>query len=570
MMNEFLLDMMSQIDSELIERAEKPVRPSKKPILRIALIAAALALVIVLGVAGAGFAGMAASVEYEKYVQQNYPEYDGTVLHLAQIFLTEDQNVVSSLLDEQTKQTLGSLFEVLRGGSGTPTPTPDDQTEDTENGSEGEGQGDPDPEDTTQDEQTTQQDTQPPDEDPGIFVHSSYDSLSMVAGEQETDVFTADTLAQWRKTVDVDDPAVTHLKFRGWLAFKQNTPGTYGYSIDDQEPIFDKAFSKEPEDMVHVVSSYMGGKSCSRMEILIPLENLDPGEHKVKICVRSVNGYESNLMIFTVVIYEHVKETQRDEPPEQGWSEGLEFTVEERDGETVCTLVSIGTCKDTELYIPPTYQGYPVVEIANYAFFLNTKIESVIMPSTITAVGMYAFSGNVKLRYVELSENLVTLENGVFEECGVLEEITLPRGITYVAPGLFQGCSALHSVTFMGEVDWIGDNAFYACFALTELILPDTVQTLEGAVLQESGITHFTVPAALTNLPLYTFYRCQNLQTVTLHAGVTDIGYDALGDCISLKAIYYYGTPEEWEAIRMTNDNRALLTPYVVYVEQSE
>jgi hypothetical protein len=501
-------------------------------------------------------------------VQQNYPEYDGTVLHLAQIFLTEDANIVSDLLDEQTKQTLSGFFDVLRGGSGTPIP--DGETEDAETGSEPGEREDPDPEDTTQGGQTWEEETDPPTEDTGIFVHSSYDSLSMIAGEQETDVFTAETLSKWRNTVDVDDPAVTHLKFRGWLAFKQSTPGIYGYSIDDAEPIFDKAFSKEPEDMVHVVSSYMGGKSCSRMEIMIPLENLAPGEHKVKICVRSVNGYESNLMIFTVVIYEHVKETQRDEPPEQGWSEGLEFTVEERDGETVCTLVSIGTCKDTELYIPPTYQGYPVVEIANDAFSLNTKIESVIMPSTVTAVGMYAFSGNVKLRYVELSENLVTLENGVFEECGVLEGITLPHGITYVAPGLFQGCSSLRSVTFLGEVDWIGDNAFYACFALTELILPDTVETLGGGVLQESGITHFTVPAGTTDVPLYTFYRCQHLQTVTLHAGVTDIGYDALGDCISLEAIYFHGTPEQWEAIRMTNDNRALLTPLVVYVAQPE
>lgn len=578
MTNLNLLDVMSEIDPALIDRAEAPVSIRKKPFFRPLLIAAAVATVLVLLLVSATVAASVAGVNYARYVEQNYPEYDGTVLHLVQILLTEDDNFITELLDEDTKQTLGGLFEALRGGSGRPGP--DDPTEAPTEEQTGESETEPDGgesgkddtgADTTQDSQeidTEEQTTRPPAEDTGIFVHSSYDSLSMVAGEQEIDVFTADTYNKWRRTVEVTDPDITHLKFRGWLAFKISTPGTYGYSINDGEPVYDKAFSKEAEEMVHVVSSYMGGKSCSRMEILIPIDTLEPGEHNVKIRVKSANGYESNLVIFTVIIHEHVDETGRDEPPEQGWSEGLEFAVEERDGQTVCTLISIGSCTDTELYIPPTYQGYPVVEIASYAFFLNSKIESVVMPSTVTSVGMNAFSGNVNLRQVKLSENLVTLQDGAFEECGMLESIELPRGLSFVANSLFCGCSSLRSVTFLGEITWIGDNAFYACFALTELVLPDTVQTVGGAILQESGITHFTVPAALTDLPLFTFYRCQNLKTVTLHAGVTAIGYDALGDCISLEAIYFHGTPEQWEAMRMTNDNREQLTPLVVFAEK--
>lgn len=578
MTNLNLLDVMSEIDPALIDRAEAPVPIRKKPVFRTALIAAVIAAMLVLLLVSATVAASVAGVNCARYVEQNYPGYDGTVLHLVQILLTEDDNVISKLLDEDTKQTLGGLFEALRGGSGRPGPDDpteaptEEQTGESETEPDGEASGEDDTgEDTTQDSQeieTEDQTTRPPAEDTGIFVHSSYDSLSMIAGEREIDVFVADTFNQWRKTVEVDDPDVTHLRFYGWLAFKHSTPGTYGYAIDDGEPIYDKAFSKQPEDMVHVVSSYMGGKSCSRMDILIPISDLDPGEHKVKVCVRSAYGYESNLVIFTVIIPERVDETERDEPPEQGWSEGLEFAVEERDGQTVCKLISIGTCTDTELYIPPTYQGYPVVEIASYAFFLNSKIESVVMPSTVTSVGMYAFSGNVNLRQVKLSENLVTLQDGAFEECGMLESIELPRGLSFVANSLFCGCSSLRSITFLGEVTWIGDNAFYACFALTELVLPDTVQTVGGAILQESGITHFTVPAGLADVPLYTFYRCQNLKTVTLHADVTAIGYDALGDCISLEAIYFHGTPEQWEAIRMTNDNRTQLTPLVVFAEK--
>ena len=141
MTNEFLFDAMSEIDFDLIERAEAPVPLRKKPIFRMAMIAASLALFLSLGTVSAGVAGtVAVTVRYVDYVEQNYPEYDGTLLHFAQILLTEDENALSSLLDDDTKHALGGLIEALRenwgGGELTEqsTPMPEEQT--TEGGHE--------------------------------------------------------------------------------------------------------------------------------------------------------------------------------------------------------------------------------------------------------------------------------------------------------------------------------------------------------------------------------------------------------------------------------------------------
>ena len=132
MTNEFLFDAMSEIDSDLIECAEAPVPIHKKSVFRAMMIAAAIALVLTLGAAGAGTAGVVTTV---KYVEQNYPEYDGTVLHFAQILLTEDENAVSLLLGEQTRRALGGFIEALRenrGGAdetdGESTATHEEQT----------------------------------------------------------------------------------------------------------------------------------------------------------------------------------------------------------------------------------------------------------------------------------------------------------------------------------------------------------------------------------------------------------------------------------------------------------
>lgn len=427
MTNEFLLSVMSDVDSDLLERAEAPVPLRQKPFFRIVLIAATVALVLSLSITALGVSYVTATV---KRVEQSYPEYDGTVLHFVQIILTEDDNVISDLLSEDTKAALGGVIAALReswnGSSEESEIDSESETRDPDHGTDDETQT----EDTTKDEQTTEpeQTTTKPAEDEAIFVHSSYDRLSMVAGENEIDVFTLDTYEQWRKRVEVTDPEVTHLKFRGWLSFVHSTPGTYGYRIDDGEIVYDKAFSQEPEDMVHTVSAYMGGKSCSRMEILIPVDDLAPGEHKVYICVKAANGRESNLVIFTVIIPDNSDQTEpepeiTDEPPVQGWSEGLEYTEQTQNGETVYVVSGIGTCTDTALYIPPTYQGCRVVEIQMNAFSLNKNITLVVLPSTIRKIGQLAFLECSNLQAVEFNQGLESIGDWAFSECDNLQKV---------------------------------------------------------------------------------------------------------------------------------------------------
>lgn len=140
MNNQTLFELMSEIDFDLIERAEAPVPMRKKPIFRVAMAAAVIAILLSVSTLTLTVAGVAVSVQAVQYVEQNYPAYDGTVLHFAQIFLTEDENAISSLLDDDTKRALGSLIEALRenwgGGELTEqsTPMPEEQT--TEGGHE--------------------------------------------------------------------------------------------------------------------------------------------------------------------------------------------------------------------------------------------------------------------------------------------------------------------------------------------------------------------------------------------------------------------------------------------------
>ena len=52
----------------------------------------------------------------------------------------------------------------------------------------------------------------------------------------------------------------------------------------------------------------------------------------------------------------------------------------------------------TEIEIPATFNGHPVVEIGEMAFLDNTNLEKIILPNTIQTIGVFAFCDCRNLR----------------------------------------------------------------------------------------------------------------------------------------------------------------------------
>ena len=71
------------------------------------------------------------------------------------------------------------------------------------------------------------------------------------------------------------------------------------------------------------------------------------------------------------------------------YSKGLKFTA---NGDGTYSVVGIGTCTDTALYIPPTTpKGNPVTSIGNSAFHKCRGLTSIVIPDSLTSIGEYAF-----------------------------------------------------------------------------------------------------------------------------------------------------------------------------------
>ena len=193
-------------------------------------------------------------------------------------------------------------------------------------------------------------------------------------------------------------------------------------------------------------------------------------------------------------------------------SEGLDMVII---SEGEYTVSGIGTCTDTEILIPTTYNDLPVVSVEASAFLNNTAITSVVLPDGITSIGENAFNGCESLTSVTFGKNsqLSSIGPGAFNYCYSLESITIPESVTSIGSDAFYYCYGLRSVTFgeNSQLTSIGDGAFNWCESLESI----------------------TIPASVTSIGEWAFVECYrlvevwNLSKLNITAGSEDNGYVA-------------------------------------------
>ena len=211
----------------------------------------------------------------------------------------------------------------------------------------------------------------------------------------------------------------------------------------------------------------------------------------------------------------------------------------------------------------------------------------------VIGIGQHAFSENWFLKSVELGAYVTSVDSTAFQNCVSLKSFSVAEGsnhykaedgILYDAVGYYLYCYPAgkedSSFTVPASVKTIGTKAFYDNSHLTELIVPDTVQTIgQYAFGGCDGLQSITLPfigsgrttkqnfsyvfadywqerfpdslktVTITGGKLCSsaFEDCYNIETIVLPAQDTAIPYRCFYGCSSLKRLIFTDTAEATE-----------------------
>ncbi len=171
-----------------------------------------------------------------------------------------------------------------------------------------------------------------------------------------------------------------------------------------------------------------------------------------------------------------------------------------------------------------------VIKISELAF-TGGYLSSLTLGANVRYIDDRAF-GFVSLQYININSNnqYFTVDNNVLFSSDKTELVLYPSGY---------------------------ENTTY--------VIPEGVTYVKPAAFFYSGINEIFVPDSIKCIHTNSFAGCINLTTIILPNSLTDIEANAFLGCQNLKNVYYYGTKEQWNKIKIGGYNDALTNATIHY-----
>lgn len=198
-------------------------------------------------------------------------------------------------------------------------------------------------------------------------------------------------------------------------------------------------------------------------------------------------------------------------------------------------------------------------EIGDCAF-RSQPITRLVIPDSVTSIGVAAFARCSKLRTLKLSENLTSIPRNCFAKDFGLESVVIPDSVREIGTAAFQSCSLSNGLTLGSGLESIGTSAFeYSSCPVLQF--PDSVKEIGDSAFNEnkdltqienfpkslemlgerafgacSNLTEIApIPAKIGEIPDSLFSGCEKLDNVVLEDGITQIGNSAFSECALTK-----------------------------------
>lgn len=142
-----------------------------------------------------------------------------------------------------------------------------------------------------------------------------------------------------------------------------------------------------------------------------------------------------------------------------------EFGIDEY--EDHCVIGALLSREVEQVEIPAEINGKPVTAIGGDCCFSCGNMKSILLPDSITEIGIQAFAMCKGLTEIDLPDSITTIGELAFRDCTGLKRIVMPSGLKRLETGTFCFC-------------YLPDDA--------EIALKEGLESIESRIFSSGGL----------------------------------------------------------------------------------
>lgn len=169
----------------------------------------------------------------------------------------------------------------------------------------------------------------------------------------------------------------------------------------------------------------------------------------------------------------------------------------------------------------------------------------------VTSFGQYAFSG-CKLTSISIPNSVINIGFHAFSGCAELSSLVIPSSVQDIEGGITTNCNGLSTIEVHTDnpvfdsrnncnaIIRTADNALIA--GCKETIIPFSVISIEyGAFDTITSMSAITIPNSVKSIGNLAFAYCKGLSTIDIPSSVSRIGCQSFDNCTNLSSITVRG-----------------------------